>query len=175
MRKMLRLPGSWWLVLLSVLVPWPSGGVVLVESSMLSCNLEGAGRPVATTVFGSVDFEFWYAVGLNESTASDGIRIFVLEQLLYSAIDESVLWCTTWEPGIPDDPTNQPVDGVNVEGSGGASRTRRRRTLRANETMTTDEEEGGQVIGPVLFTPGRADQVTDSTYQLMSCYYDGAF
>jgi hypothetical protein len=150
-----------WLVLL--LVPSLLGGVV---EAMLKCNIEGTtgsspSTKVATTVFGSVDFEFWYAVGLTESTILDDIRIFELEQLLYTTIDEDVLWCSSGEEGVDQDQLVQSMEGEDTEGGGGTSRTRRR-SLQADEASSMVEEVGG-VIGPVLFTPGRKDEVTDST------------
>jgi hypothetical protein len=147
----------WWLVLL--LLPSLLGGAV---EATLKCNIPSTTTTtkVSTTVFGSVDFEFWYAVGLNESTILDDIRIFELEQLLYTTIDENVLWCAgNGEQRVDEEPL--PMEGEDTEGDGWASRTRRR-SLQADEASSIVEEVGGE-IGPVLFTPGRKDEVTDST------------
>ena len=39
------------------------------------------------------DFEFWYAIGTTTSSM-DALKLFKVEQLLYTSIKQSALWCT---------------------------------------------------------------------------------
>lgn len=122
----------------------------------LKCQID-ASQEAKATVFGSVDFEFWYAVGLaGKSSELDDIQIFEIEQALYSSIDEEVLWCTSSVES--DDPTGQEaimsIEDSSVEDSlSGEGGLRKRAFLQ--------DSAGGTVLGPVLFTPGRKDEVTD--------------
>jgi hypothetical protein len=132
-----------------------------VESNK-KCSIEN--NPAS--VVRSVDFEFWYAVGLTNSTVLDDTGLFELEQMLYTSIDEQVLWCISREDRDDQVDKLSTEEGDDTENSGGAGTRRRRFLSEANVSSTAKQE----VIGPVVFTPGRKDEVTDSTCLLLSSF-----
>lgn len=133
--------------------------------AVLKCQIDGSSLETST-VFGSVDFEFWYAVGLTGSSMLDDLRIFELEQLMYSSINEEVLWCK--RSVEQDDPTGQEAvmsnENESVEDSTEGTQSGEGR-LRKRALQNPIEET---VLGPVLFTPGRKDEVTECKSELDS-------
>jgi hypothetical protein len=85
------------------------------------------------------DFEYWYAIGTDGDISMQ--TLFQVEQLLYTSIDQSILWCTE----IQDSAVTQNLDVGN---------------RKAQEDTT---KESGEVrrLGVVTFTPGVLDQYTE--------------
>lgn len=89
----------------------------------------------------NLDFEFWYAIGTTNGVSMvDARKLFEVEQLLYTSIHENVLWCTAI------------ISGPNATGAGIGNRRRERQLLPTPR------------LGPVTFTPGITDTVTECTY-----------
>jgi hypothetical protein len=85
------------------------------------------------------DFEYWYAIGTDGDVSMQ--TLFQVEQLLYTSIDQSILWCTE----IHDSAVTQSLDNEN------------------RKTQEDASKESAEVrrLGVVTFTPGVLDEFTE--------------
>lgn len=123
------------------------------DASNLKCQI-GVERSNAEEDIASIDFEYWYAIG-STTKIIDTMKMFKLEQLLYTNTEDDMVWC--WE-----DINNNNNDGPVVASLEEGNDSNRKRNLITKQKVLRKRLSSSfsRKLGIITFTPGNEDKIS---------------